>query len=354
MDVKIISIHAMHNPGSVFQAYALQEYLSAEHNVKIIDYRPSYFYSEGSKLKLIVKKILWGRAYRSRNEKFVGFVKRNMNLTAKYESLDSLNSAKLVADVFMTGSDQLWNTDFPCGNDEAFYLSFAKCGKKISYSTSVGKKIIDDVNLSILKSRLPSFDALSVREKSTSEQLKAILEKNVAWVCDPVFLLSASSYARFISKENPIGKKYAMVYLLEASEKLNRVVEYYRSKGLYIVLAGGFTKRCECDLHIKDVGPEDFLSLIYHAEVVISSSFHATAFCHIFHKDFVTFLPETNGERIESLLEESSLENRAIFVDGDLDMKKNDQPIDWFSIDNHLESYIENSKAFLKKELQYA
>ncbi|SHH27656.1 Polysaccharide pyruvyl transferase [Fibrobacter sp. UWH9] len=351
MDVKIITIHAMHNPGSVFQAFALQKYLSAEHEVKIIDYRPLYFYSEGSKLKLFIKKLLWGRTYRSRNKKFISFVERYMNLTARYETFDALNSAALTADVFLTGSDQLWNTDFPCGNDEAFYLSFAKCGKKISYSTSVGKKLIDENNLTILKRYLPSFKAISVREKSTSEQLKDAVGKDVAWVCDPVLLLPMSSYARFLSKENPIGKKYAVVYLLGASEKLNQVVAHYKSNGLYIVLAGGFTRRCECDRHIKDVGPEDFLNLIYHAEVVISSSFHATAFCHIFHKDFITFLPKTNGERIESLLQESSLENRSISAADDFDIDQIEQPINWSLVDNRLECYIKRSKDFLEKEL---
>lgn len=351
MDVKIITIHAMHNPGSVFQAFALQEYLSAEHDVKIIDYRPLYFYSEGSKLKLFMKKLLWGRAYRSRNQKFLGFVKKYLKLTSLYESYEELNAANLKAEVFMTGSDQLWNADFPCGNDEAFYLSFTSSGKKIAYSTSVGKKCIDENNLVVLKKYLPTFDALSVREKSTAVQLTNLLNRNVSWVCDPVLLLPKLSYEKFIAKVNPIGRKYAMVYLLGASEKLNQVVQYYKSKGLYVVLAGGFTKRCECDLHIKDVGPEDFLSLIYHAEVVISSSFHATAFCHLFHKEFVTFLPKANGERIFSLVEESSLVNRIVADDDVVDFDKIEKNVDWNFVDENLKNYIEISKKFLESEL---
>lgn len=351
MDVKIITIHAMHNPGSVFQAFALQEYLSEEHKVKIIDYRPNYFYSEGSKIKLFLKKLLWGRAYRSRNKKFTAFVERYMHLTPKYETFESLKMSNMSAEVFMTGSDQLWNTDFPCGNDEAFYLTFAKNGKKIAYSTSVGKKEIDDSNLSILKRFLPFFDALAVREKSTAEQLTYALGRDVAWVCDPVLLLSEASYSKFLAKENPIGKKFVMVYLLNSSEKLNQLVEYYRSQGFFIVLAGGFTRRCECDLHIKDVGPEDFLSLIYHAEVVVSSSFHATAFCHIFHKNFITFLPKKNGERIESLLNESGLTYKSVAQEENLDFLKIAQPINWLMVDLNIKSYIDNSRNFLKKEL---
>ena len=351
MEIKIITIHAMHNPGSVFQAYALQEYLKSEHSVKIIDYRPLYLYSEGSLLKLIAKKILWGKDYRNRNKKFIGFVEKKMNLTHKYKSFKQLKQANLAADIYVTGSDQLWNTDYPCGKDEAFYLSFVKTGKKISYSTSVGKKNIDQENLNLLKNRLSDFSALSVREKSTAEQLSSVLNRNVSWVCDPVLLLPASSYLQFISAKRLINKKYAVVYLLGSSESLDKVVDYYKSKGLFVVLAGGFTRRCNCDLHIKDVGPEDFLNLIYYAEVVVSSSFHATAFCHIFHKNFITFLPKANGERISSLLECSGLESHSVLSGKSADLKKIDDCIDWDVVEEKLNVYIEHSKEFLKSEL---
>ena len=47
MKSEIITIHAMHNPGSVYQAYALQQYLiKYNQEVEIIDYRPDYFYKE--------------------------------------------------------------------------------------------------------------------------------------------------------------------------------------------------------------------------------------------------------------------------------------------------------------------
>lgn len=351
MNINILTIHAMHNPGSVFQAYALQEYLSAEHNVKIIDYRPFYFYSEGSRLKFFLKKILWRSAFCSRNQKFSSFIEKYFHLTPIFRTYDDLKNAKLEADVFMTGSDQLWNTDFPCGNDDAFYLSFVENGRKIAYSTSVGKKEIDEFNMSLLKKCLSSFDAIAVREKSTAEQLKNVLNRDIVWACDPVFLLQPSLYTKFLSEDNPVGKKYAMVYLLDSSEKLDQLIRYYKSKGLYIVLAGGFTKRCECDLHIKDVGPEDFLNLIYHASVVISSSFHATAFCHIFHKDFVTILPSTNGERICSLLKESGLENRSVHDDGRINIQDIECPVDWSFIDDRLKNYISQSKEFLKTVL---
>ena len=351
MDVKVITIHAMYNPGSVFQAYALQEYLKPIANVEIIDYRPLYLYSEGSLLKMLMKKILWGRAYKSRNKKFIGFVEKYMNLTPVFKTFKAIEQANLSADVFVTGSDQLWNSDYPCGNDDAFYLDFVRNGKKISYSTSVGKKILDQNDQKRLREKLSDFISISVREKSTADQLRKVLNREITWVCDPVLLLPASAYLSFISPSSPFPRKYAVVYLLGSSESLDNVVDYYKSKGFLIVLAGGFTKRCKCDVHVKDVGPEDFLNIIYHSEIVISSSFHATAFCHIFHKKFLSFLPRANGERISSLLECSGLESHAVTIEEKIDFDKIEKNIDWNDVDRKIAIYVNQSKDFLNSEL---
>ena len=132
MDIKIVTLHAIQNPGSAWQAYALQAYLAPKHGVEIIDYRPSYFQSEGRPLKHFAKLLLHGYAYRSRKRKFDRFVRERMNLGQRFESAPQLEAAGLKADVFMTGSDQLWNLDFPCGRDPVFYLSFAGNALKIN------------------------------------------------------------------------------------------------------------------------------------------------------------------------------------------------------------------------------
>lgn len=349
MEIKIITIHAMHNPGSVLQAYALQKFLEITYDVKIIDYRPEYFFSENSKLKLILKKILYHRDYESRKKKFNQFISENMNLTKRYTTYNELFGSNMQADVFIVGSDQLWNSDFPCGNDPAFYLKFVNKGKKISFSTSVGKAIIDKNNLSILKKNLSDFDFLAVREKSTAELLSKILKRNVKWVCDPVFLLGKEHYLKFITNNSPISGRYVMIYLLENSDNLKQIIEFYKAKQLKIVLVGGFTKRCYCDLHIKDAGPLDFLNLIYHTEVVISGSFHATAFAHIFQKKFITLIPNKNGERILSLLEQTRLSNKAI--DKSVNFDEIEKKINWGDVQNRLNRYIDSSKAYLQSIL---
>lgn len=336
----------MHNPGSVFQAYALQQYLCLNNTVQIIDYRPKYLYTENSKIRYLLKLLLFNRAYTHRRDKFNAFINKYMCLTShRYHNEKELDNSNLSADIYITGSDQLWNTDYPCGNDNAFYLKFVNKGIKASYSTSVGKKTIDLSNMSVLKRNLADFDRLSVREKSTATLLSKELNQKVSWVCDPVFLLPNNYYYRFIKATRPYDMPYVMVYMSSASDTLSDIVDYYHNMGYSIVLVGGFTKRCQCDYHDKEVGPEDFLNYIYYADLVISSSFHATAFCHIFHKDFITLNPKPNGERIESLLALTGLMNRIVL--NDVQMELLTQPIDWNSVDIRLFKHIEDSKQYL-------
>lgn len=347
MEIKIITLHSLFNPGSAFQAFALQKFLSKDNKVEIIDYRPGYTRYGNSFVKAIIRKILFFRLRMSETRKFHSFMNKYMNLTKTFYNYKRLCKATLKADLFVAGSDQLWNTDYPCGNDNAFYLDFVHGVKKITYSTSVGKKIIDQKNLNKIKSYADSFFSIAVREKDTAIQLSEKLGRKVFWVCDPVFLLNRDVYESMIEQKPMFDKPYAFVYLSPKSPMLDSLVSHYRSKGLKIVLGGGFnTSRCDCDVHIKDMGPLDFLNCIKFAEVVVSTSFHATAFCHIFHKEFVTILPPKNGERVVSLLEQTGLLNRSVVASVDFDVVQ--KTIDWENVEVKLNEYAQKSKNYLK------
>ncbi len=347
MNISIITMHAMHNPGSVYQAYALQTYLNKMgQNVQIIDYRPHYFYTEGSGISLLLKKILFFRSYRATKKKYSDFISKNMFLTPRYNTYEELSSGSFNSDLYIVGSDQLWNSDYECGKDMAYYLRFINNGIKTSYSTSVGKEKIDEANARILEDNLFEFKKLSVREKSTSIQLATLLNKEVQWVCDPVFLLEYTDYKKFIA-DNSQKEKYVMVYNLPGSSQLDNLVQFYHNAGCKIILFGGYTKRCLCDEHIKKAGPEEFLTCLCNAHCIISSSFHATAFSLIFHKDFVTIVPERNGERIMSLLDEADLLHRAVLPENTINLDSLNEKIEWNTIDDNLSRYISASKDYL-------
>lgn len=351
MKLKIITLHSIYNPGSVFQAYALQHYLLKEgYDVEIIDYRPPYGTIGKNKIKGYLRKMLFFKNEIKVKRKYEKFINDTMFLTASsYHSFNDLVKFDFNADVYITGSDQLWNMDYDCGRDLSYYLEFVDGKKKISYATSIGKKIIPNDELNLIASRIQDFSMISVREESNSYVLSDKLQRKVSWVCDPVFLLSADDYKGMTSRQ--IKGKYVVVYLSEKSDLLNCIVNDVKNKTEFeVVLIGGNRTRCVCDRHIKDLGPYDFLSLILHAEIVISSSFHATAFSLIFNKKFGVILPKKNGERIESMLNLCRLTNHIISNESDIVVIY--EKINYSEINKELEKFISISKNILLQGIQ--
>lgn len=351
MKVLSITLHSIYNPGSALQAYALNAYLKKIGiDNEIIDYRPYYATIGKNKIKGFLRNILYYKNRSKIKDLYTRFMAEYMDLTPqKYTTFLALNDNPPQADIYITGSDQLWNIDYDCGRDEAYYLKFINGVKKVSYSTSVGKRYISEREQEYLKSNLSEFSNLAVREKSTSVLLSRIFEKPVQWVCDPVFLLEPDDYMKFVS-DNKYGD-YIVVYLSARSKKLDDLLEKLKEKtGYKIIQAGGHTKRCNADVLLPAIGPKEFISLIFHSKLVVCSSFHAIAFSHIFHKNFVCLLPEPNGERITSLLSLSGLESKIMN-----DVEKIEEYYkapDYNYVENKLQPFIQASKDYLLKTCQ--
>ncbi len=353
MKLSIITLHSIYNPGSVFQAFALQKYLLSEgYDVEIIDYRPSYSTIGKNKLKGYLRKILFFKNQYILKQKYEEFINSTMILTNKrYHTFRELEQNPPIADVYMSGSDQLWNMDYDCGRDLSYYLGFVeKNKKKIAYSTSIGKKNIPSEEMNLIISRVKDFSSISLREESSCEQLAVRLNKEIAWVCDPVFLISVEVYRKMITRI--IKEKYITVYLSDKGDLLNAVINDIRKKTDYkVILIGGNRTRCSCDRHVKDMGPYDFLSLIYYSEIVVSSSFHATAFSLIFNKKFGVILPPKNGERIESILNLCGLKSHLIGSINDISIIYED--VDYSKINIALTDFVDKSKSVLRNSIEY-
>ena len=119
--INIITLHDICNPGSVFQAYGLNKFLlDSGYDCEIIDYVPPYSHIGKNKLKGIIKNIIFGKNNRVIKTKYRAFMDKNMRLTKKrYNSYSALCEHTPAADLYISGSDQLWNRDYDCGRDEA-------------------------------------------------------------------------------------------------------------------------------------------------------------------------------------------------------------------------------------------
>lgn len=363
MHVKTITCHDVYNHGASLQAYALQTYLELlGHNVEIIDYKPPYLCGHYNLWavnpvydKPIVKQLyllakLSGRLVALKRKRlFDEFTQKYLKLTeCCYHSNEELAANPPQADVYIAGSDQIWNTLFLNGQDAAFYLDFApKTSKRISYAASFATEDVVEEYKPFVKSMLQNFDAISVRERCSLPLLSSLGRTDGVAVCDPVFLLSRGQWDGLLTSENKMDR-YLLVYDTEGSDKIKTIaLQIAKQKGLKICNVSGFRLNY-VDKDLWASSPLNFVQLIRDAEYVVSNSFHATAFSMIFQRDFcVVNRSEMINERMKSLLNSYRIEERLVngYSDALLDS------IDYHIVNLLIQKDVDDSKGFLKAAL---
>lgn len=357
--IGIITFHCSYNYGSALQAYALQTFVEMlGFNVKIIDFvmkkdfeqyklfRTSLYKRQ---IKSLGADILFLPYHLKRKINFETFTKRRMHLTKKrYYSCIELTELNNVFDIFICGSDQIWNIDCTHGVEPAYFLAFADDSKrKIAYAPSLAHTKFKTDRKDELKKLLYNFDAISVREESTVPYLQSITSQGIETVLDPTLLLNKDDYLSLI-KCNFREEKYIFVYLLEGNKELIQYSEKLTKDTGYQLYY--LSSKVNCGFHVGKnlfgISPEDFLGYIFHAEYVITNSFHATVFSILFNKQFCTFVTKKSSARMVDLLEKLDIKNRIFNKKFNIDDK-----INYKIVDNRIEKLRYNSILFLKNAL---
>ena len=373
MNIKTITCHDVYNYGASLQAFALQTFLEKNgHSVEIIDYKPDYidfpykvslFVHPHSPAKKIVDKIpgmgllygikryLWYLPSLKRKQAFDKFTKKYLRLTKTYHSNESLAKDVPDADVYIVGSDQVWNSiTMLNGTDPAFYLQFVPSSRKrLSYAASFGSISVSDKYEAVIKQWLSTFNAISVRESSGVELLKC-LGINGDHVCDPVFLLSEDEW-RYNLNIPQKEEKYVLIYNLTSlnEELLANAKQTAKRMGakLYSISPMQIKGVDKCFIN---AGPEQFVSLIFNASFVFTNSFHATAFSIISHRQFCTYNyhSKSNSSRMYSVLAEMDMLDRLNITDIN---KVIDSPIDYSAKKHLIDTSCNNGKYWLQKNI---
>jgi len=218
-------------------------------------------------------------------------------------------------DLFITGSDQVWNYDW---YNPIFFLNFTDV-PKISYAASIGHSSIPDEWKERYREYLKDFKAISVREEDAVAILEPLAPVPVEWVLDPTLLLSSDEWDEICAPRKVEGP-YMFCYFLGGSKRDRRVAnEVAKKKGLKIVtlphLLGKYRSvdRSFGDIQLWDVGPKEFISLIKHADFVLTDSFHGSVFSNIYHRPFAAFEREGAkgmGGRLKSLTDLTDTQDR--------------------------------------------
>ena len=362
--VYTVTFHTADNYGAVLQAYALQQILLKKYDTKILNYDCQPISSEyklfkksrGNFIKCgvqLLKDIVNIKKNYVRIKNFDKF-RNNMLFTDKYSTKEQIINNYPRADVYITGSDQIWNPVLTDGLDDVFMLNFGHNDfKKIAYAASAGsnetlKKCEDE-----LISNIKSIDYISAREENLSNLLTDKLGKNIPMVLDPSLLLSKNEWLSIVPSNKIFSEKYIFVYCGREPDYFYDIVNELAEETGYLVVYSGRRDR-EHYYHCRkksyyEFGPAEFVSMIANAEYVVTASFHGTAFSIIFNKKLYAVLNKYS-DRLRTLLDKLKL-NDCIVENLDDFKRKRNRKIDWEVVNNILKNERDKSINWLYKSI---
>lgn len=366
--VGILTFHASHNYGSMLQAYALQQtVLSMGYKCEIINFRserqkqmfrPDYYTGNlVERLKRLIVQFPHIKEAICKYELFEKFLQNDLFLSKQeYTTVEELERGDLKYDYYISGSDQIWNTD--CFDfDIAYYLPFVHFGKLIAYAPSMGPTPESSKSIDLdIAALLERYDEISVREPRTAQFIREKWNKEVTTVIDPTLLLPTTHWESLIESNPIVDGDYIFLY----SPKFNSFENVYKLAediseryAIKVILSRNHKYLCDKRrwrrFNIKaDVGPKEFLNLTKNARIVCCDSFHAVVFSIMLQVPFLA-MDGMNDSRISNLLKMTGLESRSASIDRSIDGSIFNQ-ISSIHLER-LHPYINNSLNFLKTAL---
>lgn len=253
-------------------------------------------------------------------------------------------------DLFLSGSDQLWNPDIQQG--DYYYLQdfVTDNNKKRSYASSFGRPQLPEQYREIYRELLSQYKCITVREKAGADLVEALLQVRPAVVLDPTLLLSAQQWEALLPPARK-KEKYIFVYRLTYSTLLTRIVaELQRSTGksvLAVPFLLGYAPRTKASPALDSL---EWVRAIHDAEYVITDSFHGVVFSILFSRSFYYVVTTPTAKqrlsRLETLLESLGLQDRIVESPAECDFTKE---IPYDAVQQRLQSLREESLAMLKE-----
>ncbi len=314
------------NYGSALQSWALSETLKKlGHQPVLIDYCPDVL---RDKDPLNPMKNMWDTdaearrqcelslpAIRINYEKFEHFYTNRFNRSAKKYYSENFNDIlhDEAIDAFVCGSDTIFCVD-EFGIDDGYYADYPcmKNGHTISYAASFGDSHFTPQTYELLNKRLQNFKAIGIRESGMLSYIRRQVDVRVEKVLDPTLLLDVEDYKR-IEAHRQESERYILLYARRYNKNMFEYAEKVAEKlGCKIVDIS--LRATNADRHCMryDAGVEEFISLVHHAEYVITNSFHGMIIAVHYRKPFVIFSREQCDTKIDEVLELFGLSDRKL------------------------------------------
>ena len=361
------------NYGQLLQCFALQRYLqslghetflvrtinNSANKKKSIKEQFSYKLRTAYRLRIypiyLLKRVIsslcyfiWYREFREHhiNRGFENFRQKYLHCSNIY-TLTELQQNPPLADTFITGSDQIWNT-----TDGIYFLSWVyKDIPKIAYAASFGARKNTAEFCDLIKPWLARFNHISVREESGVAICQRAGRNDAICLPDPTLLLDSQDYIP-ISSNNYPKERYILIYFLgtRTAIRWKEIHTFARKNNLKIIYVA--SQGQEDKFEKVNATIHDWLALISHAEYVITNSFHGTVFSLIFKRKFLVYPiigPAAQmNDRIITLLNPLNLSNRW-YQKGEISTIKTD--IDYQSVYQKLQEKQKSARDILQSWL---
>lgn len=328
-DIGILTYHTGYNYGASLQAYALATTINKMgYSCEIINFETERFVASREMFsrrpqrpKEVIKiasRVPYYKSLKRRQALFDSYTEECLPISPLYRTEQEVIAHAEDYKCIVCGSDQIWNLsqdDAPAANP-LFFLNFPKAQRRVSYAASFGKWVKEaQQHEDLFLPWLRQFDAISVRETSGVEYVHS-LGLDCALCLDPTVLLDAEDYNE-ICVERLIPEKYVLLFFWACTDDVVRAAKEV-SRQLQLPIYNivppprAMFKRVKRKL---DVGPREFLSMIKHAEFVVTNSFHGTAFSTTYEKPYVCVVSGKPDLRMKSLLEQLDLSDHLMSAD---------------------------------------
>ena len=352
------------NYGSALQTYALHHAIDriAPEEVQsvVMDYCPDIL---KDKDVLDPMRNMWDKdsearrmcelslpAIRVNYEKFKRFYKEQYRLSEGQYTSENFDDSyeKEQLNGYVCGSDTVFCID-EFGFDDGYYANYPvmKNHCSFAYAASFGDSHFDAASYETLNARLQNFKAIALREKGMVPYVKEHTQIPVTKVIDPTLLLKAEDYAPIVA-EPQSDEKYVLLYARRYNPKMQAFAEKMAAEhGWKVIEISLRATNAERHRMFYEAGVEEFLSLVQHAEYVITNSFHGMIFAVQFRRPFYIFSREQCDTKIVELLELFGLTNR-LYVTGE---EAPAAEIDYVKVHERIAEAREKSLDFLRQEL---
>lgn len=320
MKVGILTYHFAINYGAVLQAYALATTIKAEIpnsqpyiidlNLRAIQVKDKLrilpistsLQTIRSGFKTIDQRI-------TKEQLFKDFVRDNFEISQGYTSYRQLRLNPPEAEIYICGSDQVWNPFITFGNIKPYLFEFITDHRKIkvSYAASIGGTKIKPKYHQLFRKELKNFSSISLREEAGVNAVKSLTDKEVIQTLDPTLLLAKEQWQEL---QAPIEyHDYILIYNIFPSKKIYEVAAKLKAEtGLQVIEISRYGEKPEfLDHPLIAVSPAQFLTFFANANYILTNSFHGTSFSIIYQKPFMAFASTMYTNRISNLLTTSQI-----------------------------------------------